>query len=888
MSRQGIVSFIRDSSKDLSDRCYAVTMAATSVTLSAIFIWDICIGEAFSKLWFLGATLLLLLVVFYVSIRFDLIRIASIVASVLLICVVLPWEYFTSDGVFGCVPIWFTYAFLFIGLNVRGKVKLVLFPMLVASAIVCYVVSYYYPELLVVHDTKTGYLDSIASLISVGVLIYFSVKFLLDLYITEKNKAEDQSKEIDELNRAQNKFFSNMSHEIRTPINTIIGLNEMIMREDISEEVAEDAENIRSASKLLLHLINDILDISRFQSGEMKINPGEYNLKDMITDVVGMMKPKAAEKNLELSVTVSPELPIGLYGDEVRIKQAVINILNNAIKYTSEGSVSFAVGGEMKDEKTLKLVFTVSDTGIGIKKESIPHLFSAFMRMDEDENKYIEGTGLGLSIVKQIVDMMGGNIRVNSIYTKGSTFVIEFPQEVRDNQGIGDYDSVVNREKRDQYRKQFEAPAAKVLVVDDTKANLMVVEKLLRDTKVNIDTALSGQKALEMTLEKDYHVIFMDHIMPEMDGIECLKAIRRQQGGRCREAKIIALTANTEPDSKTYYLNEGFDGYLLKPIDGERLETALMSNLPQDLVKVTRESKNVLEESMEWIRSNEEKKNIVITTDSLADIPPELVEKYDIKILPHLVCTDRGIFMDGVEVESNGIIKYLEDENAFIKTTANSVSFVEEFFGKNLENANDVIHISITSSVDESGYDVAVEAAKAFDNVTVFDSGHLSSGLGMMVLQAEKMQEKGATKDEIIDALTEMRSRVCTSFVTENLDYLARAKIVNKNIARITKALMMHPVLVLSKGKIRLKKVIIGSRERARKKYISYALRTAKRIDDREAFITYVGVSVKELDFINVEVENRFHFKNIYYQKASPAISADCGPGTFGVIYMTK
>ena len=792
MSRQGIVSFIRDSSKDLSDRCYAVTMAATSVTLSAIFIWDICIGEAFSKLWFLGATLLLLLIIFYVSIKFDLIRIASIVASVLLICVVLPWEFFTSDGVFGCVPIWFTYAFLFIGLNVRGKVKLVLFPLLVASAIVCYVVSYYYPELLVNHDTKTGYLDSIASLISVGVLIYFSVKFLLELYIAEKNKAQEQSKEIDELNRAQNKFFSNMSHEIRTPINTIIGLNEMIMREDISEEVAEDAENIRSAS----NLINDILDISRFQSGEMKINPGEYNLKDMITDVVGMMKPKAAEKNLELTVTVSPELPIGLYGDEVRIKQAVINILNNAIKYTSEGSVSFAVGGEMKDEKTLKLVFTVSDTGIGIKKESIPHLFSAFMRMDEDENKYIEGTGLGLSIVKQIVDMMGGNIRVNSIYTKGSTFVIEFPQEVRDNQGIGDYDSVVNREKRDQYKKQFEAPAAKVLVVDDTKANLMVVEKLLRDTKVNIDTALSGSKALEMTLEKSYHVIFMDHIMPEMDGIECLKAIRRQQGGRCREAKIIALTANTEPDSKTYYLNEGFDGYLLKPIDGERLETALMSNLPQDLVKVTRESKNVLEESMEWIRSNEEKKNIVITTDSLADIPPELVEKYDIKILPHLVCTDRGIFMDGVEVESNGIIKYLEDKNAFIKTTANSVSFVEEFFGKNLENANDIIHISITSSVDRSGYDVAVEAAKAFDNVTVFDSGHLSSGLGMMVLQAEKMQEKGATKEEIIDALTEMRSRVCTSFVTENLDYLARAKIVNKNIARITKALMMHPVLV--------------------------------------------------------------------------------------------
>ena len=251
-------------------------------------------------------------------------------------------------------------------------------------------------------------------------------------------ESEAQKKELEGLSQAQNTFFSSMSHEIRTPINTIIGLNEMILREEISDEVAQDAANIQSAGKMLLHLINDILDMSKLESGQMEIVNSTYNTADMLSDIVGMLWIRAQDKGLKFSVEVEPSLPSQLVGDEMRIRQVLINILNNAIKYTKEGSVKLSIQCENKGSNTSKIIYTVSDTGMGIRKENIPHLFDAFKRMDEDKNKYIEGTGLGLSIVKQLVDMMNGTITVNSIYMKGSTFIIEIPQEIADDTEVGD------------------------------------------------------------------------------------------------------------------------------------------------------------------------------------------------------------------------------------------------------------------------------------------------------------------------------------------------------------------------------------------------------------------------------------------------------------------
>ena len=261
--------------------------------------------------------------------------------------------------------------------------------------------------------------------------------------------AARQHREIEMLNKAQNSFFSNMSHEIRTPINTIIGLNEMILRENVSDEVVEDAANIKAAGKLLLNLINDILDMSKFQSGRMQLLYAPYHTGDMLSDIVGMLWIRAKEKKLDFHIDVSPDIPAELVGDEVRVKQILINVINNAIKYTKEGTVSLTVQSEMKEDKLCNMIYTVSDTGIGIKTEDIPYLFSAFKRVDENANRHIEGTGLGLSIVKQLVDLMGGKITVNSVYTKGSTFIIEIPQRVEREGRVGEYNfSKTNTERR--------------------------------------------------------------------------------------------------------------------------------------------------------------------------------------------------------------------------------------------------------------------------------------------------------------------------------------------------------------------------------------------------------------------------------------------------------
>jgi signal transduction histidine kinase len=290
------------------------------------------------------------------------------VISWAIIFIVLPIEYFTGGGVFGCAPIWYTYSFLYIGLNLRGIVCLIHLGLLIVSAIGCYVISYLHPKYLTHHHVGIAYLDSIASVVGVGVLLYITISFMLRIFRREQKTVEAQKEEIDALNKAQNRFFSSMSHEIRTPINTIVGLNEMILREEVSDEVAEDAANIRSASKMLLHLINDILDMSKIESGQMQLTPVAYKPGDMLSDLVGMLWLRAREKGLEFRVDVAPDVPEELLGDEVRINQVLVNVINNSIKYTKEGSVTFSIQCERGEGDMATIIYTVTDTGIGIKK----------------------------------------------------------------------------------------------------------------------------------------------------------------------------------------------------------------------------------------------------------------------------------------------------------------------------------------------------------------------------------------------------------------------------------------------------------------------------------------------------------------------------------------
>ncbi|MCR5092736.1 MAG: DegV family EDD domain-containing protein [Lachnospiraceae bacterium] len=885
------IALIRDRflnpERDFQDRLFVMLTDMILLAILVVFIADIILGEDMTEIILLGSALVLIPTAGMLLMKMVGTKYCRILLAAAAVFVLLPISFFYGGGIHGGTIIWFSITYFYIGMILSGRMKLIMLSLLTLLAVALCYVSNHYPELIHPHSETMALFDQTVAIIVVGLILYAMVWLQNLLYINEKNRAMEEAQKVEEMSRAQNQFFSNMSHEIRTPINTIIGLNEMILREDISEEVAEDAVNIQAAGKILLHLINDILDMSKIQSGQMEINRTPYAPGDMLSEIVAMLWIRARDKGLAFHVNVSPDIPAELYGDEVRIKQILINLINNAIKYTREGSVTLTVEAGERQGDDISVIYSVTDTGIGIKKESIPHLFSVFRRVDEVNNRYIEGTGLGLSIVRQLVDMMGGKITVNSVYTKGSTFMIEIPQKVLDPAAIGEID-VEKRHginARDQYKKVFEAPDARLLVVDDNESNLLVVTKLLRDTKIRIDTAMSGREALKLTLNNEYHVIFMDHLMPEMDGIECHRRIMEQTGGRSRSAKVVALTANAGEDNKQLYRKEGFDGYIEKPVSGGSLERELYRLLPGDLVHKVGNVEEITEETMQWMQSHERKRTVAVTTETVADLPRELIDRYGIRTLPHLVVTDEGTFRDGLEIDTDGLLTYMEDVSRKIKTDVFDASVHESFFADVLSSANNIIHVVVSSEVENSSYPAAVEAAKAFGNVTVIDCRHLSSGQGLVVLEACRLAEEGKTPQEIEQALAKFIGRVHTSFVVNELDFLARAGQISHRIANLTRAFMMRPVLVMKKGHLRVGKIYLGSKERCWRKYMDSVLRSINNIDTSILFVTYVGLSNREKESIRTYIQGKMEFDEIYFQKASPAIAVNCGAGTFGLLY---
>ncbi len=406
-------------------------------------------------------------------------------------------------------------------------------------------------------------------------------------YMEELQKQRDIA---DRANEAKSRFLASMSHEIRTPINAVLGMDEMILRESTEKPIRAYASDIMSAGRTLLSLINDILDLSKVEEGRMEIIPVQYDLSSLINDLVNMIRERALKKGLKINVKADEHTPHLLIGDEIRIRQCVMNILTNAVKYTEEGEVTMTVSFEKKDQDHILLSFTVEDTGIGMKEEDMENLFSPYKRIEEKRNRSIEGTGLGMSITRQLLDLMGSSLKVKSEYGKGSVFSFEIEQEVVRWDEIGDYAVKFNdlAGQRHEYHELFHAPDARILVVDDTEMNLTVIQSLLKKTRIRIDTAASGRDALRLAADTSYDVIFIDHMMPDMDGIETLKHIRKS--GESRDVPAVALTANAVSGAREMYLEAGFSDYLSKPVDGEKLERMLSEMLPADKLKKPDES----------------------------------------------------------------------------------------------------------------------------------------------------------------------------------------------------------------------------------------------------------------------------------------------------------
>ncbi len=418
---------------------------------------------------------------------------------------------------------------------------------------------------------------------SVGLVSYIQV------YRSAKQKAELikaaelSAQEAQFANEAKSSFLANMSHEIRTPINAILGMNEMLLRKVKDEECREYALNIESASNSLLSLVNDILDFSKIESGKMELLPVEYQINNLLNDCYNLVSMRAAEKKLELLIENNHTIPKSLLGDETRIRQIVVNLLTNAIKYTNEGTVKLSFDYERNGDDGIILQIRVTDTGIGISKENQKKLFESFQRVDLEHNRNVEGTGLGLTITKQFVDMMGGSILVDSEYGKGSTFTVCVPQEVIEETPMGEYHvSARNRKKR--YEERLYAPDTQVLLVDDVSMNIKVFKTLLRDTGIKVDACLSGMEALDYVQKKQYDIIFMDHMMPDMDGIETLKRMNSLDTVN-KNTPVVMLTANAISGVRDMYLKEGFVDYISKPVKTDALENVIRTYIPGEKLK---------------------------------------------------------------------------------------------------------------------------------------------------------------------------------------------------------------------------------------------------------------------------------------------------------------
>lgn len=876
---------------DLREKIFRIILLLGSLAAVVGNVESIIIKASYKMNFSLVIFFFVMLIALVATFKYRKMNFAAIILGSFGIVVVFPSLFFWSGGIEGGSTLWLALVLLYVFLMFEGK-RLIFF---VALAVIVdagvYWIGYTHPEYIKTLPSQAAVcMDSLFSVLAVGLLGGLIVKIQLRTFNIERGISKRQKKELEDVSNSKNAFFTNMSHEIRTPINSIIGWNEMILRQNPTGDIQEYAENVQSASEMLLTLVNDILDLSQMENKKMEIVSMRYEVRDILKDLIHMIQVRIQEKSLQFQIDIDENIPSVLLGDEKRIKQIVLNLLTNAVKYTDKGYVRLSVSAKEREEGYAQLKISVADSGIGIRKEDLDSLYNVFQRVDTKKNREVEGSGLGLSIVKQLLDLMGGKISVDSIYTKGSVFTVILNQKIIDSKPIGPVNLLElgdQKKKGSYYQQSFEAPEARVLVVDDNIMNSWIITKLLSSTKVQVDSASSGMECLEKTKQKYYHVILMDHLMPEMDGVETLKQIRIQENGLCRESAVVLVTASSIGEGRKVYQENHFDGFIEKPVKGDKLEEEILKFLPEDIIEYRSTMNYYSEDDALQKISKKKRKHIYITTDCICDLPERLIEKYDIRVVYLYIKTGLGRFADTREIDSDNLRQYLSDDTNNAQTDGISVEEYEDFFANALTEADEIIHISASKEFSRS-FSVAQKAARGFDHVHIVDSEQISGGQGLLVLCAAELIMKGYDTAGILEKMEQMKKYIEYYMVLPSTKYFYQSGFMYRVGSIASDLFHIHPVLKMSRGHMKIVTAYVGDNSKARRHFLRRQLHNRRKINQDVVMFTHIGCSAKQLSAMRTELTRYIPFENVIMQKGSFSLGCNCGVGAIGVAYLRK
>jgi signal transduction histidine kinase/DNA-binding response OmpR family regulator len=535
-------------------------------------------GSSPYAIYILLAMVVVIVIVTWLFNKYRLYRVGSWLAVISFGDILFPLLFFATGGVNGGMAAHFVLGITLCFMLMQGRALLFLVLLQSVVTIACYLTNAFYPEMFISLTDYQRYIDILQTILVSGLFIGFILIFQMRIYREERQKANDAIK-------AKSEFLAGVSHEIRTPLNAIIGLGELEMRKALPADTLENLSKMQSSGNILLGIINDLLDISKIESGRFELVPAEYDVPSMINDTVSLNIVRIGSKPIEFELDLADGLPVRLFGDELRIKQVLNNLLSNAFKYTRAGKVTLSVSGS-RDGDSYLLICEITDTGIGIREEDIGRLFTEYNKLDMASNRHIEGTGLGLSICRNLVELMGGKVEVRSVYGEGSVFTVSLKQGIVNDLIMNDattknlmsFNYNAERNTRSKNLVLTQMPYGRVLVVDDIVTNLDVARGILLPYGLTVDCVDSGREAVRLVRgeEPRYDLIFMDHMMPEMDGIETVRVIREEIGSEyAKNVPIIALTANALAGNDNMFKERGFQDFLSKPIDIMKMDVAL-------------------------------------------------------------------------------------------------------------------------------------------------------------------------------------------------------------------------------------------------------------------------------------------------------------------------